>query len=505
MRHWLSCLWLLAALLLPSAAALAQSGVPADAGGADSGPTTPAASGPAAATGDAAPNPAPPIPGAPYRHHHHALLRPTNAAAARVGGTGAGDAKPGDAGAGDAGASGLKDNIVAVVNGEVVTQSDVENRARLFALSTGLPLAPDVLERLRPQITRQLIDERLRMQEMQRRKIVVADQDVATALGEIEQRNGMAPGTLRARLVGQGVALQTLIDQIRTQLGWTRVLREELAEQGRITDQEITNEQRRLASETGQTQYRVSEIFLPVEEPSRAPEVRRFADTVIQQLHAGAPFPVVAAEFSQSQTALEGGDLGWLQPEQLDPEVAALVTQMPPGAISNPVRVAGGYMIVTLVGKRQLGNELATMISLRQAFFPFTDRLDPRNPTEQQKRTLLLAQQVSHSAHDCGAIETANKAAGNVHPSDPGTLNQDALNPQMRNVLSALAVGQASRPLVAPNGIIVLMVCSRETKNVSSNSKDDIGNQLFQQRVELISRQLQRDLRRRALIEQRAS
>ena len=69
--------------------------------------------------------------------------------------------------------------IVAVVNGDVISNADVDNRARLFALSTGLPLTPDVLDRLRQQITRQLIDERLRMQEVLRRKIVIQDKMIA--------------------------------------------------------------------------------------------------------------------------------------------------------------------------------------------------------------------------------------------------------------------------------------------------------------------------------------
>ena len=66
--------------------------------------------------------------------------------------------------------------IVAVVNGDVISNADVDNRTRLFALSTGLPMTQDVLDRLKQQITRQLIDEKLRMQEVQRRNIVVAGQ-----------------------------------------------------------------------------------------------------------------------------------------------------------------------------------------------------------------------------------------------------------------------------------------------------------------------------------------
>jgi hypothetical protein len=83
--------------------------------------------------------------------------------------------------------------IVAIVNGDVISRGDVDNRRRLFALSTGLPSSQDVLDRLTPQIRQQLIDERLRLQEVERRRIVVADKDIAKAIGDVEARNGMPP------------------------------------------------------------------------------------------------------------------------------------------------------------------------------------------------------------------------------------------------------------------------------------------------------------------------
>src|SRR6478672_9492418 len=154
--------------------------------------------------------------------------------------------------------------IIAVVNGDVVSNADVDNRARLFALSTGLPVTQDVLNRLRQQITRQLIDERLRMQEVQRRHIVIPDKAIAGAIRDIEARNGLQQGALRARLAADGVGQRTLIDQIRTQLGWTQVLREQLGEKATITDAEIADQQRLLAQQVGKPEYRVGEIFIPV-------------------------------------------------------------------------------------------------------------------------------------------------------------------------------------------------------------------------------------------------
>jgi peptidyl-prolyl cis-trans isomerase SurA len=396
------------------------------------------------------------------------------------------------------------DGIVAVVNGEVITRADVDNRARLFALTTGQPIAPETLKLLRPQITRELIDDRLRMQEIQRRKIAVPDIDVAHAIGEIESRNHLPPGGLQAKLSGQGVSASTLIAQIRTQLGWTRVLRQELSEHGRITEAEIAEQEKLFREQQGQPQYRLGEIFVAAEDPSHQNDARRFADTVIQQLHAGAPFGIVAAEFSQSQTALEGGSLGWVRPDQLDPTVASLVTQMPVGAISNPVKVAGGFDVVTLQEKRQVGSDLATMLTLRQAFYPFGSALDPQNPTPEQRKALQDGQALSKSAHSCADIEAAARTSGSTRATNPGPVRLDRLNGPMQALLGKLAVNQASQAIVTNDGILVVMVCAREQKNMAAMTHEDIANQLLEERVELASRQLQQDLKRRALIDQRS-
>ena len=395
------------------------------------------------------------------------------------------------------------ERIVAVVNGDVISQGDVDARGRLFALSTGLPLTPDVLARLRTQITQQLIDERLRLQEEQRRKIIISDKEIADAVTGIEQRNGMQAGALRAKLGAEGVALRTLYDQTRVQLGWTRVLREELGPRAEISDADIAAQQAVLKSQAGQTEYRVGEIFLPVNDPAKSADTARFADTVIAQLHAGAPFSVVAAQFSQSQTALQGGDLGWVHLDQLDPQVDAVLRQMPEGAISNPINVPGGISIVTLRGKRVVGNDVATILSVRQVFLPFSTPLNPSDPTEQQKKQLLTAEGVAKTAHGCDAMEAANKAAGAVRPADPGDVQLERVSGPMRALLSGLQPNQVSRPLVSSDGIGLVMICSSAQRNLAEGNKQEIGNRLLNERVELVSRRLVRDLRRRAVIDQR--
>jgi peptidyl-prolyl cis-trans isomerase SurA len=396
--------------------------------------------------------------------------------------------------------------IVAVVNGEPITNSDVDNRARLFALATGLPVSPDSLDRLKPQIVRQLVDERLRMQEVKRLKIVVPDKEIAAAVAEIEQHNGMKPGGLRAKLQSDGVSFVTLVDQIRTQLGWGQVLHRRAGGSLAVTDADVAERQRLEAQQIGKPEYRVGEIFIPVEEQAGAADAERFAETVIAELRKGAPFPVVAAQFSQSQTALQGGDLGWVEANQLDPAVSQVITAMPPGAVSNPLRVLGGLEIVTLAAKRQIGQDPATILAMRQVFLPFPSPLDPQAPTPGQIAVLQKAKNISASAHSCDQMEQIAKEVGSPRPADPGEIRLANVNPPpFRDMLAKIPLQTASKPVVSTDGIAVMMVCSRDEKNMAQLSPKEIREQILGQRVDLLSRQLQQDLRSQARIEMRGT
>jgi peptidyl-prolyl cis-trans isomerase SurA len=394
--------------------------------------------------------------------------------------------------------------IIAVVNGDIVTTADIEGRRRLFAINAGLPPSPEVLQRLTPQVTRALVDEKLRLQEVQRRRVSVPDDDVAAALAELERRNGMPPGGLVGQLRRAGVEPRVLYDQIRAQIGWSRLLRAMLGAQANPEQTQINEWIAAQRARTGQPEYLVAEIFVPVDEPGEEAEVRRFVETVVAQLRSGVPFPVVASQFSQSQTALEGGDLGWVGPEALDVEVGRIVAQMPPGAISNPIRVPGGFQIVTLRQKREVGRDEATILSMRQVFLPFAAQLNPEAPTVQQIEQLERARALSANARSCEQMDAAARASGSDRPADPGEVRLEGLNPPpLRQLVSSLPIGRASQPIVAPDGIAVIMVCSRERRNEAEITPEVARAAIVRERAELLSRQLMRDLRRRAQIEMR--
>lgn len=390
--------------------------------------------------------------------------------------------------------------IAAVVNGQVITSQDVTDRARLLAISTGMNPTPQAISRLEPQVTQQLIDQTLELQEIDRRNVTVPESDILDAVSHIEQGNNMAPGQLRARLQAAGVPFSTLISQLRIELGWQKVLHQVLGPGLQPTPGDMNAETTALKAELGTPQYHISEIFVPVTDPANDAPARNFANAVIAQLRAGAPFPIVAAQFSQAPTALQGGDLGFVQLSQLDPAVAAIVSVMPVGAISNPVRVPGGYDIVQLQEKHTPGADMQTVLSLRQAFAPYpvitTGQVGPA-----QAAVINQLEQAGRQIHSCDAMSALNAHYGNVHPTDPGPVNLATVTPQsFQTLLASLQPGQVSQPLVAQDGASIVMVCSRQSQAQSLPAAQDIANIIVERRVELESQELLDDLRHRSII-----
>ena len=392
-------------------------------------------------------------------------------------------------------------SVVAVVNGQVITSQDVAARSRLLALSMGMGLAPEVIARLEPQVTKQLIDQTLQQQEINKLGITVSDQELADAISHIEQGNGLPPGGLQKRLEAAGVPYATLLSQIRVNLGWQKVLHKVLGPGLDPTPGDLTAQKAALRASLDATRYHLAEIFIPVTDPSDESTARNFARTVITQLRQGAPFPVVAAQFSQSQTALAGGDLGFVQLKQLDVSVAAIVKQMPVGAISDPIRVPGGYEIVQLIAEHNIGNQMQTILDIRQAYGQYPQPVTGGQLSQVQISFITAFMGKAQTAKSCDQIAALNAAYGNIRPANPGPVNLATVTPPaFQQVLATLPLNTISRPLVESAGVSVVMVCSRKQEKAQLPSDTDITNMIIDRRVGLEAAQMMDQLRHRSVI-----
>ncbi len=268
-----------------------------------------------------------------------------------------------------------------------------------------------------------------------------------------------------------------------------------------VTGDQIDEALEQIKENQGKPEYLMAEIFLSLDNPDNEAEVKRTADQMVAEVRRGADFPSVARQFSESASAATGGDVGWQQTTQLEPEIAGIIERMQIGEFSEPIRTVTGYHILWLRERRT--NTVAPAselrVSLRRLLVPVAANApDLEAKTEQAKKTAA-------SVKSCDDLSRAATELGAPPAADLGTLKLTDLAPQLQPLVANLEVGRASAPLAVEAGLVIMAVCSR-TDPVSAQlpSRDQITNKLLTDKLDGESRKYLRDLRQAAYIDIRA-
>lgn len=386
----------------------------------------------------------------------------------------------------------------AIVNDEIITQTDVEQRLALLLASQRVQLPPEELERVRAQVLRNLIDETLQIQAARENEISIEQRDIDRYYGRFAQGFSHTPQTFGQYLRSIGSSERSIKRQIQGELAWQQLQRRLIRVS--VADQEVQEILDRLNASRGTAEYHIAEIYLSAT-PETMNTVRANAARIVQQIRGGASFPGYARQFSEASTAALGGDLGWVRAEQLPPELAALVQSMPVGAISDPVQVSGGISIIVLVDSRQVlvANPRDAQLSLMQMSINL-----PAGTTEAlaRQRAEQLAQ-ATRSMGGCGrAAEVAQAVGAELVSNDAMRVRE--LPPQLQQIVVNMAIGQATAPFGTLERISVLVLCGRDDPQaVAAPTFAAIADRLEEERMNRQAQRYLRDLRRDAVIEYR--
>ncbi|MGE4312741.1 MAG: peptidylprolyl isomerase [Pseudobdellovibrionaceae bacterium] len=250
------------------------------------------------------------------------------------------------------------ESIAAVVNDKAITRSDVNDRMRLIMTSSGIPDVPEARAKIEPQVLNMLIDEQLKMQEAKRLEIEISQDEINEGFAMLAQQNNLEPEKFREMILGSKLKIETLYDQIRAELGWGQVIASQVRPRIQVTDADIEAEKTRLEDTFGADQYHVAEIFLPVTAATDDANVKATADRLYQQLQKEPQaFPAIARQFSQAAGSEKGGDIGWIQKGQIQPQLETVLGTMAVNQFSAPIRSSTGYHILFLRDKKQLTAE----------------------------------------------------------------------------------------------------------------------------------------------------
>ena len=386
----------------------------------------------------------------------------------------------------------------AIVNGEIITQTDIDQRVALLVLGNEAKVSPDEIDRLRQQVLRNLIDETLEIQAAKEDKIEVKDKDIQKTLVRVAQNVKKTPEELAAYLVANGSSIKTLQRQIQAEIAWQKLQSDKIEDSVSVGDDEVKAVLDRLNASKGTEEYRVGEIFLPMT-PDTQSQVQATSANILDQLKNGASFAAYARQYSKASTAAVGGDLGWVRPEQLPQPLAEALKQMGPGTISNPIPNSGGVSILAVQDTRKRGmpDPRDAILSLKQVSISF-----PKGTTRPQAEPVLA--RFADATRNVGGCGGADKLAADFHGEivQSDQVKMRDLPPALQEIMVPMQVGQATQPFGSiEEGVRVLVICGRDEPDVAAPSYDQVYNQLNQERMNSRAQRYLSDLRRDAIID----
>ena len=381
--------------------------------------------------------------------------------------------------------------IAVIVNDEVISRYDVNQRVRLILVTSGIPATEENVKRIEEQAIKALIDEKIQIQEAIKLEVPDSPDEINLMLDNIARGNQTTAEGILESITSQGVNSETLLNQIKSELLWNKIVRGRFGSYINISDEEVNIIYDRTIQNINNSQYDISEIFIGFEDESEEKEAKELTERLTEQLKNEIAFEPVAQQFSQAPSSGQGGFIGWVSEGQLDPDIISNIKNLEIGSVSNPIKTVNGYYIIKLNGKSEEGgkNPMKNQYDLISVSFNIEDK--------------IMAQDFSDNFISCkrldGLLENYNQKEVNVIGKRllqelPQELHKELLEKNAGNTLS---------PRFSEENIDIILICDRKDDIGIQVNRDVIEDNIYSQKMGMMSRRHLRDLRRDAVIEYR--
>ncbi len=377
------------------------------------------------------------------------------------------------------------DRVVAIVDNDVVMQSQLDQRLREVRQTIqkrGAPLPPEHV--LTQQVLERLIIEDIQLQIGERSGIRITDEELNQAMGTIAQRNHMTLDQFQAALTRDGLSYDDAREQVRREMVISRVRQRRVAERVQVSEQEVQNF---LASDLGKIQlseeYRLANILIPVPDGASSQTLQaagKQAQDIYQQLKQGADFNQLAISRSAGDNALEGGEIGWRKAAQLPSPFDSMISSIAVGDVTEPVRTPGGFIILKVEEKRGGSKMVRDEVHVRHILLKPSEI---RSDEETQKLAQKLYDRIK-SGEDFGTLakQFSEDPGSALHGGDLNWIDPEALVPEFREVMNNTPQGQLSKPFRSPFGWHVLEVLGRRATDSSDKFREQQAAQVLRNR-----------------------
>ncbi len=359
----------------------------------------------------------------------------------------------------------MLDRVAAVVNDGVVLRSELDEQLLLIVerlQAQGVEMPP--ADALREQVLERLILQEIQMQRADRAGIRINDENLNQALGDVAQRNGIALAQLPAALAEQGIDYASYRENVRKEMTLQVLQQRDVIQRINVSPRELEqflDKQKSRPSELNE--YNLSHILIAVPSeatPAQFQEAEAKAKDVSERARGGEDFSQLAVRYSNSQTALEGGSLGWRRGPEIPTLLADLVVGLRPGEISEPLRTPTGYHIVKLNEIR--GADQQVVIQQNRARHILLKPTEIQDDATVAQRLRDVRERIL-AGEDFGALaKTLSEDPGScAEGGDLGWAAPGTYVPEFEQTLANLQIDEISQPFRTQFGWHIVQLLGR--------------------------------------------
>ncbi|MEE3295518.1 MAG: peptidylprolyl isomerase [Pseudomonadota bacterium] len=381
--------------------------------------------------------------------------------------------------------------ISAIVNDEVISRYDVQQRIKLIIVTSGIQPTQENVSRLEKQAIRALVNEKIQLQEAIKLDVPTSSEEVDLMLRRIASGNEMSSEEIINFISSNGVNSDTLLNQIKAELLWNKIVRGRFGSYINISEDEISIVYNRTIESLDREQYDISEIFLGFESKEEEVDALNLAERLIEQLKNGASFAPVAQQFSQASSSGQGGYIGWVSEGQLNSRIVGALKRLSNKQISNPIKTVNGFYIVRLNEKAEAGGKNY----MRNQYDLISITFDKDRKKE--------AQNFSNDFISCKRLDNLIEKYQESKVNLIGKRFLSELPTDLHAELLSKEAGDTLNLRYSNDSIDLILICDRKDDIGIVVSRESIEDNLFAQKMGMMSRRHLRDLRRDAVIEYR--
>lgn len=360
----------------------------------------------------------------------------------------------------------MLDRVAAVVNEGVVTNSELNEQLaaiteRLREQRTELPPASV----LRSQVLDRLIIQEIQFQRANRVGIKIGDEQVNAALADVARRNNITLAQLPQALAQQGVDYAGYRESMRKEITLSALRQRDVMQRISITPRELDQFMERLKKLPSEFQeYNVSHILIAVPEdatPAKVDELGKRAQDIYERSSKSEDFGRLAVAYSNSQTALEGGQLGWRKGPELPTFLAEVIVKLKPGEVSEPLRTPSGFHLVKLNGVRSTNKESAVVEQTHARHILLKPNQLQDDATVRQRLSQIRERVLKGEDFATLASSISEDSASAVNGGDLDWMGPGSFVPEFEAQLAQLKDGEISEPFRTNFGWHIVQVLGR--------------------------------------------